>query len=89
VARLEDRVDLAVSEISEVPAILLLLAASGSRVAQSEDWVDLAVSEIFVAYATRCRQTLWRSLLLLSKHYPGWDWHEAHGWRKLLCALSV
>ena len=75
--------DLAVSEISEVPAILLLLAASGSRVARPEDRVNLAVFEISVASATRCRQTLWRSHLLLSESYPGWDWREAHGWRKL------
>jgi len=58
VARPEDRVDIAVSEISEVPAILLPLAASGSRVARPEGWVDLAVSEISVASATRYQQTL-------------------------------
>jgi len=79
VASPEDRVDLEVSEISKVPAILLLLAASGSQVARPEDRVDLAVSEISVASATRYWQTRWRSLLLLSEPYPGWDWREAHG----------
>jgi len=86
VARPEGRVDL---EISEVPVILLHLAASGSRVARPEDRVDLAVSEISVASATRYRQTLWRSHLLLSGSYPRWDWRKAHGWRKLPWALSV
>jgi len=84
VARPEDRVDLAASELSNAPAILRLLTPSGPRVAWQEDRAGLLVSEIFVVPATQYRQALWRFSRLLSEPYPGWDWLWAHGWRKLL-----
>jgi len=89
VARPEDRVDLAVSEISEVPAILRLLTPSGFWVAWQKDQVDLSVSEISMAPATRYRQAPSRSSQSSSEPCPGWDWLEAHGRRKLPWALVV
>jgi len=71
------------SKLSLLPQPPRATLQTGYGVTRHEDPVDLLVSEISVVPATQSQQTLWRSLLFLSESYLGWDWREAHVWRKL------